>query len=184
MIETVTSESSKPGQRHAGLPVGAVAVFSWAGQAKDPANQYSGVKWILAADWMPYQRATFVTPGFPGFVSGHSTFSRSAAEVMTAITGSPFFPGGIAVHSAPAHTTLKFEKGPSQALQLQWGTYYDAADQAGLSRLWGGIHVSVDDLSGRRLGSQCGKIAWTLAQKYFDGSIMSKGGMFGEQARK
>jgi hypothetical protein len=56
---------------------------------------------------------------------------------------------------------------------LQWGTYYDAADQAGLSRLWGGIHVSVDDLTGRRIGSQCGLGAWALAQKYFNGSLLN-----------
>ena len=56
-------------------------------------------------------------------------------------------------------------------MQLQWGTYYDAADQAGLSRLYGGIHVSVDDLTGRVLGSQCGLAAWNLAKKYYDGSV-------------
>src|SRR5204863_6563101 len=102
---------------------------------------------------------------------GHSTFSRSAAEVLTAITGSPFFPGGLGTYTARAATALTFENGPSQSVQLQWGTYFDAADQAGLSRLWGGIHVSVDDLTGRRLGAQCGRGAWVLAQQYFDGSI-------------
>jgi hypothetical protein len=56
-------------------------------------------------------------------------------------------------------------------VQLQWGTYYDAADQAGLSRIWGGIHPPVDDFTGRRVGSQCGLGAWALAQKYFDGSV-------------
>ena len=40
--------------------------------------------WILAADWLPYQLPTFVTPAFAGYVSGHSTFSRAAAEVLTA----------------------------------------------------------------------------------------------------
>lgn len=47
-----------------------------------------------------------------------------------------------------------------------------AADQAGLSRLWGGIHISADDLKGRRTGAQCGRGAWALARQYFDGSIM------------
>src|SRR5213076_280535 len=102
--------------------------------------------------------------------SGHSTFSRSAAEVLTAVTGSPFFPGGIGTFTAPADTGLRFERGPSQDLQLQWGTYYDAADQAGLSRIWGGIHPPIDDFSGRRAGSQTGQDVWALAQKYFDGS--------------
>ena len=56
-------------------------------------------------------------------------------------------------------------------MQLQWATYFDAADQAGLSRLWGGIHVSVDDLTGRLVGSQCGRGTWNPARSYFDGSI-------------
>ena len=56
-------------------------------------------------------------------------------------------------------------------MRLQWATYYDAADQAGAqSRLWGGIHVAPDYLMGRTLGSTCGKDAWALAQRYFDGS--------------
>jgi hypothetical protein len=53
---------------------------------------------------------------------------------------------------------------------LQWGTYYDAADQAGLSRLFGGIHIPADDFEGRKIGSICGKDAWALAQRYFDGT--------------
>ena len=173
LIEVVTNASSQPGQRHEGLPVGGIAILAWPGQPANPLTQHSGVRWILAWNWLPFQKASFVTPAFPGYISGHSTFSRSAAEVLTAITGSPFFPGGLGTHTAPAGTTLTFENGPSQTVELQWGTYYDAADQAGLSRLWGGIHVSVDDLTGRRVGSQCGQGAWALARKYFDGSVLS-----------
>src|SRR5262249_5014070 len=103
----------------------------------------------------------------------HSTFSRSAAEVLAAITGSPFFPGGLATFTAQSNSFLKFETGPSQTIQLQWGTYFDAADQAGLSRLWGGIHVSIDDLTGRITGAQCGRAVWALARQYFDGSIVN-----------
>ena len=173
LIELVTVASSQPGGRHAGIPPNAVAIYTWPGQPTDPTNQHSGAKWILAANWFPYQKATFVTPAFPGYISGHSTFSRSAAEVLAAITGSPFFPGGLGTFTATANTFLSFERGPSESVQLQWATYYDAADQAGLSRLWGGIHVSVDDLTGRMVGSQCGQGTWNLARKYFDGSIAS-----------
>ena len=173
LIELVTPATSQAGARHAGLPVDQVAIYAWPGQPSDPVTQHSGARWILPADWVPYQKKTFVTPAFPGYISGHSTFSRSAAEALTAMTGSPFFPGGLGVSTAPAAISLSFEAGPSQSVQLQWATYFDAADQAGLSRLWGGIHVSVDDLTGRRLGSQCGQGAWFLAQKYFDGSITS-----------
>ena len=171
LIELVTSATSQSGGRHVGLPVNAVAIYAWPGQPADPTNQHSGAKWLLPANWLPYQKATFVTPAFPGYVSGHSTFSRSAAEVLTAITGSPFFPGGLGTYTAPSNTFLSFERGPSQTVQLQWATYFDAADQAGLSRLWGGIHVSVDDLTGRLVGSQCGRGTWNLARSYFDGSI-------------
>ena len=170
LIEEVTIATSVFGQRHYGLPVGAVVIHTWPGQPFDPVNEYSGVRWIIAASWLPYQKKTFVTPAFPGYISGHSTFSRSAAEVLTAATGSPYFPGGMGTYTV-ANGSLSFEKGPSQPVELQWGTYYDAADQAGLSRLWGGIHVSVDDLTGRLTGSQCGKGAWALAKQYFDGTI-------------
>jgi hypothetical protein len=174
LIELVTSDTAKPDGRHAGLSPGMVAIRAWPGQPSDPVHQYSGVKWIAAVDWMPFQKKTFVTPAFPGYVSGHSTFSRSAAEVLAAFTGSPFFPGGMGTYTVAADVALTFERGPSQPIQLQWGTYFDAADQAGLSRLWGGIHVSADDLTGRQIGATCGRQAWDLARRYFDGSILSE----------
>jgi hypothetical protein len=56
-------------------------------------------------------------------------------------------------------------------ITLQWATYYDAADQAGISRIWGGIHPPIDNLAGRRAGAQLGKDVWTLASRYWDGSV-------------
>lgn len=171
LIERVTTETSRPGGRHVGLPVDAVVILAWAGHPVNPANQHGGVRWILPSEWLPYQRKTFVTPAFPGYISGHSTFSRSAAEVLAAFTGSPFFPVGLGTHEIPAGMFLSFESGPSQSMQLQWATYFDAADQAGLARQWGGIHPSADDLPGRKVGAQCGRGAWALARQYFDGSV-------------
>jgi hypothetical protein len=89
------------------------------------------------------------------------------------MTGSSFFPGGIHTFDA-LPGSLKFEKGPLEAIQLQWATYFDASDQAGISRIWGGIHPSVDDLPGRRTGAACGRSAWALARQYFDGSILQQ----------
>ena len=166
VIELVTSSSLASG-RHAGLTPGKIAILSWPGPPSDPVHRHSGVKWIHADTWIPYQRTNFVTPAFPGYFSGHSTFSRSAAEVLSAITGTNFFPGGMGTYT---FSSLGFENGPSVPVQLQWATYYDAADQAGLSRIWGGIHPPVDDFAGRIAGSQCGQSVWALAQKYFDGS--------------
>jgi hypothetical protein len=142
-------------------------VLAWPGAPANPAT-YSGVKWIHGDAWGTYQRPTFVTPPFPGYISGHSTFSRSAAEVLTGITGSPYFPGGFGTYS---NYTLGFEQGPSVPLTLQWATYYDAADEAGISRIWGGIHPPVDNLAGRRVGAQVGKGVWELAKRYWDGSV-------------
>ncbi|MDB6153385.1 MAG: hypothetical protein JWL90_1838 [Chthoniobacteraceae bacterium] len=173
LIEQVTAATAQTGQRHAGLPVDSIAILAWPGQPPDSLAEHSGVRWIEAVRWLPYQKETFVTPAFPGYVSGHSTFSRSAAEVLAAITGSPFFPGGIGLYTAAAGSGLTFEEGPSATVQLQWATYFDAADQAGLSRLWGGIHVPVDDLTGRRVGAECGRSVWALARQYFDGSVLS-----------
>src|SRR5207244_11589898 len=107
-------------------------------------------------------------PARPGDIAGHSASSRSAAERLAGITGSPFFPGGLGTYTV---TNLSFENGPTPPVPLQWATYFDAADQAGLSRIWGGIHPPVDDFAGRRAGSQCGQGVWALAQKYFDGSV-------------
>jgi hypothetical protein len=174
LIELITKETTAPGQRHAALAghEGQIAIYAWAGNPKDPKTQVGGVKWILAVNWVPYQQPTFVTPSFPGYFSGHSTFSRAGAEVLTSFTGSQYFPGGVSGYTIKAGS-LKFEAGPATDIRLEWATYYDAADQAGQSRLWGGIHVQADDLTGRKIGSDCGKDAWTLAQKYYSGKVGS-----------
>ena len=127
-----------------------------------------GAAWVRAVEWVPYQRSTFVTPAFAGYVSGHSTFSRAAAEVMAAFTGSPYVPGGLAEWTVPAGG-LGVEPGPTRDVTLQWATYYDAADQAGASRIFGGIHITADDYAGRRLGAGCGRDAWSLAKRYYRG---------------
>ena len=170
--ELITAESSAPGQRHHHLRwfVGEVAVYTWRGEPGDRSAQTGGLGWIRAKEWIPYQRRTFVTPAFPGFISGHSTFSRAAAEVLAAFTGSPWFPGGLGEASFTANTYLVFEDGPSVDVDLQWGTYYDAADQAGQSRIYGGIHILPDDYVGRTLGSAVGIDAAGYARQWYDGT--------------
>jgi hypothetical protein len=171
LVEVITKASSAPGERHAALAdhVGEIAIRTWKGFPQDPATQTSGVGWIRAVDWVPYQLPTFVTPAFSGYVSGHSTFSRAAAEVMTAFTGSSYFPGGLHEVPVPAGS-LKVEHGPTEDVTLEWATYFDAADSAGISRLYMGIHIPADDFNGRRVGSECGRDAWALAGEYFEGT--------------
>jgi hypothetical protein len=167
LIELVTSESLASG-RHVGFErhVGKVVVRGWRGEPGDRKHGVGGVTWIRAVEWLPYQRRTFVTPAFPGYVSGHSTFSRAAAEVLASVTGSPYFPGGYEYFEAkPGYLT--FEYGPSAPVRLEWASYFDAADQAGQSRLWGGIHVTPDDFRGRVLGRRVGLRALTRARAFF-----------------
>ena len=94
LIEVITAQTAQPGGRHAHLAgqEGEIAIRAW---SAGDTGESSGVGWIRAVDWMPYQADTFVTPSFAAYVSGHSAFSRAAAEVLTAFTGSAFFPGGL-----------------------------------------------------------------------------------------
>ncbi len=183
LIEVVTEETTAPGERHEHLywfdeqqgitNIGKIAVLAWRGPdyIEDPETDVAGVGWILAENWWPYQRPTFVTPPFAGYVSGHSTYSRAAAEVMTLLTGSPYFPGGLGEFPCPQNEFLVFEDGPSVDVTLQWASYRDASDQCSLSRIWGGIHPPADDLPGRHMGRVIGPAAFDTAVTYFDGPL-------------
>ena len=147
--------------------------YTWRGPEfiNDPRTDFAGVGWIQAFDWWPYQRPTFVTPPFAGYVSGHSTYSRAAAEVMARLTGDEFFPGGVGEFLAPKNEFLVFEEGPSVDVTLQWATYVDASDQTSLSRIWGGIHPPADDIPGRIMGEKIGSQAFDFALKFFNGEV-------------
>ena len=131
-------EASDPLAGNQGQHVGKIKVKSWRGPdyINNPDNDVAGVGWILAEEWWPYQRPSFVTPPFAGYVSGHSTFSRAAAEIITMITGDEYFPGGMGTFEVKQNYFLVFEDGPSEDFTLQWATYRDASDQTSLSRIW------------------------------------------------
>ncbi len=149
--------------------VGEIKLYTWRGHdyISDPNTDTAGVGWILAKKWYPYQRPTFVTPPFAGYVSGHSTFSRTAADLLTLITGNEFFPGGLGEFTAKQNEFLVFEEGPTQDITLQWATYRDASDQTSLSRIWGGIHPPADDILGRLIGEKVAYDTFNYAVPYF-----------------
>jgi len=151
--------------------VGDIKIKAWKGHnaINNVDVDEAGVDWILASTWEPYQRPSFVTPPFAGYISGHSTFSRAAAEVLTSLTGDEYFPGGMGTFTATQDEFLVFEDGPSVDVELQWATYQDAADESGLSRIWGGIHPPCDDIPGRKNGIIIGQDAFAKALTYFDG---------------
>jgi hypothetical protein len=175
-IEMVTAESKDSllaGPN--GENIGKIKLKTWRGHeyVTDPQTEVAGVGWILAENWWPFQRKTFVTPPFAGYISGHSTFSRTAAEVMTLLTGDEYFPGGMGEFYCKKHEFFVSEgspeDGPSVDVILQWATYRDASDQCSLSRIWGGIHPPVDDMPGRLIGRKLGVNAFNLAERYFTG---------------
>jgi len=175
-IESV--EAQDPLAGNGGVNVGKIKARTWRGPnfIRNPATDIAGVGWILLENWWPYQRPSFVTPPFAGYVSGHSTFSRAAADVLTALTGSEYFPGGLAEFTALKDEFLVFEQGPSVDVTLQWASYRDASDQTSLSRIWGGIHPPVDDIPGRRIGGEVAERVLARTQRYFDGVIDNNSG--------
>ena len=174
-IETVEENDPLVGFNSQNL--GKIKVYSWKGHdyIGNVETDQAGVGWILAEDWWPYQRPSFVTPPFAGYVSGHSTYSRAAAEVLTLITGDEYFPGGMGEFVARKNEFLVFEEGPSTDVVLQWATYRDASDQCSLSRIWGGIHPPADDIPGRKIGKKVGIDAFNFAVPYFYGKTPNSG---------
>jgi hypothetical protein len=164
---------SDPLRGEESMNVGKIKLYTWRGPAyiNDESTDIAGVDWILAENWWPYQRPTFVTPPFAGYVSGHSTYSRAASEVLTKITGSAFFPGGLGEFTAKQNNFLVFEQGPSVDIKLQWASYRDASDQTSLSRIWGGIHPPADDIPGRLMGEKVANDAFDFAVPYFSGDV-------------
>ena len=152
-----------------GEHINKIKIRSWKGPdyINNPDTDVAGVDWILAEDWWPYQRPSFVTPPFAGYVSGHSTFSRAAAEIITMMTGDEYFPGGIGTFEVNQNDFLVFEDGPSQDFTLQWATYRDASDQTSLSRIWGGIHPPTDDIPGRKIGIKVANDVYAKAENLF-----------------
>jgi hypothetical protein len=149
-------------------PVTAVH-FLFAGQQVQAwAGPGLGTRSIDGADWKPYQPLTFVTPPFAEYVSGHSTFSASAAKVLKLFTGSDRFGHSVTIPAGQSFV----EPGlvPASNLTLRWRTFSDAADEAGISRRYGGIHFIDGDIQARKMGRKIGKLAWRKALTYFHGT--------------
>ena len=136
-------------------------VLAWAGP-------YKGTRLIRGETWHPYQAATFPTPPFPEYVSGHSTFSGAGARVLQRFTGSDLF--GARVTVRPGRSFVEPGATPLLPQVLLWPTFSAARDEAGNSRRQGGIHFPDADVHGRTLGASVGQQAWDKAQGFFNGT--------------
>lgn len=145
-------------------PITAIHLLSSGKHIQSWAGPGLGIRPMEGAQWRPYQPATVMTPPFPEFVSGHSTFSAAAAEVLRRFTGSDAFRYSITLEAGSS----KVEPGafPAQPVTLSWNTLSEAADQAGMSRRYCGIHFRDGDLAGRVLGRQVAQEVWKRAAHY------------------
>jgi hypothetical protein len=142
-----------------------------------------GVSPVRAEDWHPYSPATFITPPFPGYVSGHSAVSAACAKVLELFTGSDTF-GVTEKRRAGALTEEGFTceaiqqrdgKVPGKATQgcqvsLKLPTFTATAEMAGLSRVMGGYHIQADNVAGLELGRKVAQFTWPRMQAYFNGT--------------
>jgi len=132
-----------------------------------------GTQTILATDYLTYQTpGGDPSPPFAEYTSGHSAFSSAGAEVLRQFTGSDKF--GADVSFEPGES--RFEPGvtPEETITLSWNTFTEAADEGGVSRLYGGIHFEDGDLNGRVLGRQVGNTVFEQAQFYINGGVETK----------
>ncbi|MEM9318026.1 MAG: vanadium-dependent haloperoxidase [Pseudomonadota bacterium] len=147
-----------PGTDHLGQP--GQVIEAWAGPGL-------GTQTILVEDFITYQNPFGPpSPPFAEYTSGHSSFSAAGAEILRMFTGSDAFGGSVEIDF-----TL-FEPTPNGAdpTTLDWATFSEAADEAGLSRIYGAIHFDDGDLDGRALGREVGENVWDTAQSFIQGT--------------
>ena len=136
-------------------------INSWKGPGK-------GYGLVPASQWIPYQALNVVTPNFPEYTSGHSTFSGAARVAILAFTGSDYFSAKVTI---PKGSSM-IERGitPAKDVVLSWRDMLDASQQAGMSRRYGGIHFYSGDMHGRANGASVGYWVYDKAKTYFNGT--------------
>jgi hypothetical protein len=85
------------------------------------------------------------TPPFPTYTSGHSTFSATAATILALVLGRDEIPFGAASDGLPGVTR-------------SFWSLSQAADEAGQSRIYGGIHWEYDNLDAQQAGRTLGAL--------------------------
>ena len=145
---------------------------------------YQGILLTNISEWRPYQATDFVTPPFAAYTSGHSTFSSAAAEALRLFFGDDAYRGPRCHKTAEGASLFEPKSSkmpgisdvpnsgpmtpgyvPADDVVLCWDTYTAAADEAGTSRLLGGIHIRADDVAGQILGRSIGSDVFDKAQE-------------------
>jgi uncharacterized protein DUF6851/vanadium-dependent haloperoxidase-like protein len=136
---------------------------------------YKGPSYIKGEDWIPYRPPNDPAPPFAEYASGHSTFSGAAAEVLTGFTGRGNFELTVTIPAGSSRVEPRTDTHPgvpAKPITLKWTNFRYAAEQAGLSRQYGGVHFEHGDKDAREAGSSVGKNAWAKAVTYFNGTTL------------
>ncbi|MBC7684998.1 MAG: phosphatase PAP2 family protein [Bdellovibrionales bacterium] len=136
-------------------------------QSYGPDGPSGALRAVAGEQWVPFQQSFNPTPSHPEFVSGHSTYSAASAAALRLFTGSDAFSYRVTLN---ARSLLYDPSLPVRDVTLAWDTFSAAATQAGISRVYGGIHFPCSDLAGRALGEQVGVTVFAKAQAYWLGS--------------
>lgn len=143
------------------LALADAAIATW--DAKYAYDWWRPVTAIRAADsdrnpathpdpgWLPLVDS----PPFPEHVSGHSTFSAAAAAVLAHLNGDDRF-------------AFTLDSDGLFGVERSFGCFSGASDEAGMSRIYGGIHFQSANRSGRELGRQVARHTVTHALRRRD----------------
>lgn len=155
-------------------------VRGWGGVGK-------GVVTLKAADWHPYSPLNFITPPFPGYISGHSTVSAASAKMLELFTGSDYFGATETRHAGeltePGISCEVKQMSDGRAagaisgdgtVTLKLPTFTATAEMAGISRVMGGYHIQADNVAGLDVGRKVALYVWPHVQAYFDGTAAVK----------
>ena len=140
-------------------------IKGWAGPGK-------GIVSMDGSNWIPYQAPGSVTPPFAEYTSGHSGFSGASAQVFHRFAGTDAFRAALSVTVPAGSSTIEPKLVPRYDTTLVFKSFLDAAESAGKSRLYGGIHFEQADDNGRALGLQVGEAVWARALTYFNGTAV------------
>lgn len=138
-----------------------VKVLAWGGPGR-------GTQIIDGGSWLPYQPSYFPTPPFPEYASGHSAFSAAGAEILKLFTSSDTFGDSVTIRAGSSQVEPGIT--PAEDVTLSWPTFTEAANEAGMSRRYGGIHFEQGDLDARAVGRSVAGQAWTKSLAFFAGT--------------
>lgn len=144
-------------------PISAVRFVFGGAQIEAWGGPGLGTQLILGSTFRSY----LATPPFAEYTSGHSAFSAAAAAVLEGLTGSARFDHAFTFGAGKS--LVEPDVTPATDVTLRWRTFREAADQAGLSRRFGGIHFRRGDVESRRMGARIGWQALNMALRYMKG---------------